>query len=65
MSKMANARVRKVLLYESLGDKVQCHTCEKGFLIPKEEEGWEDQGIEKRGSPIMGVYDYANNVMFN
>jgi len=29
---MAKERVREALLYESLGDKVQCHTCERHCL---------------------------------
>ena len=32
---MAEERIRQALLYEHLGDKVQCHTCERLCLIPE------------------------------
>ena len=37
---MAEDRVREALLYERLGDKVQCHTCERHCLIPEGEAGF-------------------------
>jgi len=37
---MAEDRVREALLYEHLGDKVQCHTCERRCLIPEGELGF-------------------------
>ncbi|MCK4362218.1 MAG: radical SAM protein, partial [Dehalococcoidia bacterium] len=37
---MVEDRVREALLYESLGDKVQCHTCERSCLIPEGETGF-------------------------
>ena len=37
---MAEARVREARLYKSLGDKVQCHTCERHCLIPEGELGF-------------------------
>jgi pyruvate formate lyase activating enzyme len=32
---MTQERVREALLYERLGDRVQCHTCERQCLIPE------------------------------
>ncbi len=37
---MAERRIREALLYEVLGDKVQCHTCERHCLIPEGETGF-------------------------
>jgi len=37
---MAEDRVRQALLYEHLGDKVKCHTCERYCLIPEGESGF-------------------------
>ena len=37
---MAEDRIRETLLYESLVDKVQCHTCERHCLIPEGETGF-------------------------
>jgi len=37
---MAEERIRQALLYENLGDKVQCHTCERRCLIPEGELGF-------------------------
>ena len=39
-SEMTRERVREALLYEPLGDKVQCHTCERRCLIPEGESGF-------------------------
>ena len=37
---MAEDRVREALLYEHLGDRVQCHTCERRCLILEGEPGF-------------------------
>ncbi|MBA7501418.1 hypothetical protein ES704_04184 [subsurface metagenome] len=37
---MAEDRVRESLLYQRLGNKVQCHTCERRCLIPEGELGF-------------------------
>jgi len=37
---MAEGRIRQALLYEHLGDKVQCHTCERRCLIAEGELGF-------------------------
>ena len=37
---MAEDRIREALLYERIGDKVQCHTCERRCLIPEGELGF-------------------------
>ena len=37
---MAKRRIREALLYAILGDKVQCHTCERRCLIPEGETGF-------------------------
>jgi len=37
---MTKVCIRKALLYESLGDKVQCHTCERCCLISEGEVGF-------------------------
>ena len=37
---MAEERIRQALLYENLGDRVQCHTCERLCLIPEGESGF-------------------------
>ena len=36
---MAKDRIRKALLYESLGDRIQCLICERRYLIPEGELG--------------------------
>ena len=40
VSEMAKARIRKALLYESVGDRVQCYTCERRCLIHEGETGF-------------------------
>jgi len=37
---MAEDRIREALLYESLGDRVQCNTCERHCLISEGETGF-------------------------
>jgi len=37
---MAEDRIRESLLYQRLGNKVQCHTCERRCLIPEGELGF-------------------------
>ena len=37
---MTRERIRKALLYESRGDRVQCYTCERRCLIPEGETGF-------------------------
>ena len=37
---LAGECTREALLYEHLGDKVQCHTCERHCLIPEGETGF-------------------------
>ncbi len=37
---MVEERIRQALLYENIGDKVQCHTCERLCLIPEGESGF-------------------------
>lgn len=37
---MSDDRIREALLYESLGDKVECRTCERHCLIPEGETGF-------------------------
>ena len=37
---MAEDRIRESLFYQRLGDKVQCHTCERRCLIPEGELGF-------------------------
>ena len=39
-SDMAGERVKEALLYKSLGNKVQCHTCERRCLITEGETGF-------------------------
>jgi pyruvate formate lyase activating enzyme len=37
---MTKEHIREALLYESIGDKVQCHTCERRCLIREGEKGF-------------------------
>lgn len=39
-SEMTGRRIRKALLCEPVGNKVQCHTCERHCLIPEGEVGF-------------------------
>ena len=38
--RMVDGRIREALLYESLGDRVRCHTCERQCLITEGETGF-------------------------